>query len=78
MARTGGALLPDAGQGGAPVPRGEKMLREVPLQRHGTLLEITEVVAFLASDAASFINGVDIIVDGGQFAKMRYESRRNG
>jgi len=78
MARTSGAMLPDAAQGGTPVPRGEKMLREVPLQRHGTLLEITEVVAFLASDAASFINGVDIIVDGGQMAKARYQDRKSG
>lgn len=36
-----------------------------PLGREGTMAEITEVVAFLASDRASFITGTDILVDGG-------------
>jgi NAD(P)-dependent dehydrogenase (short-subunit alcohol dehydrogenase family) len=36
-----------------------------PLARNGTPTEIAAVVAFLASDAASFVNGADIQVDGG-------------
>lgn len=79
MARAGGAQLP-VREGNMPTavsePRAVKMRREVPLQRHGTLQEVNEVVAFLASDAASYITGVDIIIDGGQFAKKRVESRK--
>ncbi|MVO98351.1 SDR family NAD(P)-dependent oxidoreductase [Paenibacillus lutrae] len=39
--------------------------RNVPLQRRGTDQEIANVVAFLASDLASFITGAYIPVNGG-------------
>ncbi len=38
---------------------------QVPLGRLGEPGEIGKVVAFLASDAASFINGTALFVDGG-------------
>jgi NAD(P)-dependent dehydrogenase (short-subunit alcohol dehydrogenase family) len=41
----------------------------VPLGRAGQAEEMGEVVAFLASDAASYINGADIQADGG-FAQV--------
>jgi 3-oxoacyl-[acyl-carrier protein] reductase len=45
----------------------EAMLaREVPLRRLGAPREVADVVAFLASDRASFITGATIVVDGGQ------------
>ncbi len=39
--------------------------RSVPLQRHGTESEVSAAVTFLLSEAASFITGVAIRIDGG-------------
>jgi NAD(P)-dependent dehydrogenase (short-subunit alcohol dehydrogenase family) len=36
-----------------------------PLERFGTAVEVAEVVAFLASDAARYVTGQDIVVGGG-------------
>ncbi|MGH9103500.1 MAG: SDR family NAD(P)-dependent oxidoreductase [Acidimicrobiales bacterium] len=36
-----------------------------PLQRIGTPQEIAEVIHFVASDAASYMTGTDVLVDGG-------------
>jgi NAD(P)-dependent dehydrogenase (short-subunit alcohol dehydrogenase family) len=41
------------------------LLKATPLAREGTLLEIADAVEFLASDKASFISGIDLLVDGG-------------
>jgi 3-oxoacyl-[acyl-carrier protein] reductase len=43
----------------------ERFLSQIPLHRYAAPSEVATVVAFLASDAASFVNGATIHVDGG-------------
>jgi NAD(P)-dependent dehydrogenase (short-subunit alcohol dehydrogenase family) len=42
-----------------------EMIKACPLQRRGTPEEIASVVSFLTSDAASYMTGSDVLVDGG-------------
>jgi 3-oxoacyl-[acyl-carrier protein] reductase len=44
----------------------KNMMEEVPMKRFGVASEIAAVAAFLASPAASYVNGVSIPVDGGR------------
>jgi peroxisomal 2,4-dienoyl-CoA reductase len=45
----------------------EKLRRRVPLGRLGRINDIEHSAVFLCSDAASFINGTVLVVDGGQW-----------
>jgi NAD(P)-dependent dehydrogenase (short-subunit alcohol dehydrogenase family) len=49
-------------------PRGQELLRRTPLRRFGRLEELVGPAVFLASDAASFVNGQILAVDGGFLA----------
>jgi NAD(P)-dependent dehydrogenase (short-subunit alcohol dehydrogenase family) len=48
------------------------LLAATPMRREGTLLEIANAVEFLASDKASFISGIDLLVDGGLTATLQH------
>ena len=47
--------------------RKESILAMIPLQRFGQPQDVAELVAFLASDRASYITGQAITIDGGTF-----------
>jgi 2,4-dienoyl-CoA reductase [(3E)-enoyl-CoA-producing], peroxisomal len=50
-----------------PEPVKEKLLKNIPLGRFGRISDIEKAAVFLCSDAASFINGAVLVVDGGQW-----------
>ena len=52
-----------------PEPLKEKITKRIPLGRFGRIVDIENAALFLASDAASYINGVTLVVDGGQWLK---------
>ena len=45
----------------------EKITKRIPLGRFGKIEDIENAALFLASDAAAYINGVTLVVDGGQW-----------
>lgn len=55
-------------------PSMERMVQQTPLGRKGRAEEVAAVVAFMLSDEASFLNGVDIRVDGGVWAALQATS----
>lgn len=45
----------------------DSIIRQIPVARMGSPREIADIVAFLASDKAGFINGSTITANGGQY-----------
>lgn len=47
------------------------LVQRTPLRRRGSADEVAAAVAFALSDQASFLNGIDLLVDGGAMAAVR-------
>jgi peroxisomal 2,4-dienoyl-CoA reductase len=45
----------------------DKLARKIPLGRFGRIVDIENAALFLCSDAADYINGVTLVVDGGHW-----------
>jgi 3-oxoacyl-[acyl-carrier protein] reductase len=52
-----------------PLERMAEYRRQTPLGRNGDADEVAQVVVFLASDAASFLNGAVVDINGGRFLR---------
>jgi peroxisomal 2,4-dienoyl-CoA reductase len=50
-----------------PEPVKERLLKKIPVGRFGRIADIEKAAVFLCSDAASFISGVVLVVDGGHW-----------
>lgn len=48
----------------------QEMLHEIPLKRFAEASEVANAVAFLASPAAAYINGINLPVDGGRTSSL--------
>jgi NAD(P)-dependent dehydrogenase (short-subunit alcohol dehydrogenase family) len=49
-------------------PRGAQFLSRIPLKRYGDVEELVGAAVFLSSEAASYVNGEVLVVDGGFLA----------
>ena len=61
------AILDGRSRGNAPTPH-EKIVERIPARRLGQAHEVASIVAFLASDEASYVSGSAYTVDGGRTA----------
>lgn len=50
-----------------PEPVKERLKKTIPLGRFGRIADIEKAAVFICSDAASYINGTVLVVDGGQW-----------
>ena len=57
------------GDGPDRAERAARVAADVPMKRMGTADEVAEAIAWLASDASSYVTGTEIAIDGGLAAK---------
>lgn len=53
-----------------PAQARRRILQQYPLGRFARPRDVANVVAFLASDDASYLTGIDVVVDGGLMARV--------
>jgi NAD(P)-dependent dehydrogenase (short-subunit alcohol dehydrogenase family) len=61
------AIIEGRNPGNAPVPN-DRIVERIPARRLGQASEVASIVAFLASDEASYVSGSAYTVDGGRTA----------
>src|SRR6476619_2358129 len=61
------SIIEGRNPGNAPVPN-ERIVERIPARRLGQASEVASIVAFLASDEASYVSGSAYTVDGGRTA----------
>jgi NAD(P)-dependent dehydrogenase (short-subunit alcohol dehydrogenase family) len=61
------AIIQGRNPGNAPVPN-DRIVERIPARRLGQASEVASIVAFLASDEASYVSGSAYTVDGGRTA----------
>jgi NAD(P)-dependent dehydrogenase (short-subunit alcohol dehydrogenase family) len=61
------AIIDGRNPGNTPVPN-ERIVERIPARRLGQAAEVASIVAFLASDEASYVAGAAYTVDGGRTA----------
>jgi NAD(P)-dependent dehydrogenase (short-subunit alcohol dehydrogenase family) len=73
-----GVITTNMGNAALRNPQVQGMIGLSSAGRPGRADEIASVIAFLASDAAAYITGTDILVDGGVIAGIRNAGQNAG